>query len=106
MSGMEAGVMALNRLRIRQWMREGKPQAPVLLEYLEHPENFLWTILVGNTLANLSAVVLIVSDLHSAVGDTPWLFWICFIAVIGLIYVIGELLPKTLFRMFPNRLCL
>ena len=30
MSGMEAGVMALNRLRIRQWMREGKPQAVVV----------------------------------------------------------------------------
>ena len=56
MSGMEAGVFALSRLRIRQWMRRGKPRARVLHGYLEQPEDFLWTILVGNTLANLGVV--------------------------------------------------
>ena len=49
---MEAGVFALSRLRIRQQMRAGSGSAKVLHEYLEHPENFLWTILVGNTVAN------------------------------------------------------
>ena len=106
MSGMEAGVMALSRLRIRQWMREGKPQARILLGYLEHPENFLWTILVGNTLANFAAVVVIVTDLHAVAGESPWMFWTAFAVVIGMIYLLGELLPKTMFRMFPNRLCL
>lgn len=106
MSGMESGVMALSRLRIRQWMREGKSQAPILLGYLEHPENFLWTILVGNAVANFAAVVVIVTDLHTVAGDSPWIFWTAFGVVIGMIYVLGELLPKTLFRMFPNRLCL
>src|SRR6185436_151552 len=52
LSGMEAGVFALSRLRIRQRMREGRQSARVLYEFLEHPENFLWTILVGNTIAN------------------------------------------------------
>ncbi len=106
MSGMEAGVMALSRLRIRQWVREGRKQAPILLGYLEHPENFLWTILVGNTLSNFAAVVLMVTDLHAVAGETPLLFWPAFAVVIAMIYVLGELLPKTLFRMFPNRLCL
>ena len=106
MSGMEAGVMALSRLRIRQWVREGRRQAPVLLGYLDHPENFLWTILVGNTLSNFAAVALIVTDLHALAGESPLLFWSAFTVVIAMIYVLGELLPKTLFRMFPNRLCL
>ena len=44
---MEAGVFTLSRLRIRQQMRAGVPSARVLHAYLEHPENFLWTILVG-----------------------------------------------------------
>src|SRR5256885_16935329 len=56
MSGMEAGVFALSRLRIRQWMRAGKLRAKVLHGYLERPEDFLWTILVGNTLAHFVAV--------------------------------------------------
>ncbi len=52
LSGMEAGVFALNRLRVRRLARAGKPSAKLLHGFLEKPENFLWTILVGNTLAN------------------------------------------------------
>src|SRR5436189_6415553 len=52
LSGMEAGVFALSRIRIRQQMRAGRASARVLHGYLENPENFLWTILVGHTVAN------------------------------------------------------
>ena len=106
MSGMETGVMALSRLRIRQWLREGRSGARTLLGYLDRPENFLWTILVGNTLANFAAVALIVMDLHNAWGDRPALFWGAFLGVGAGVYLFSELLPKTLFRLFPNRLCL
>src|ERR1700721_2708986 len=51
-SGMETGVLALNRFRIRQRMRAGDRRAAVLHGFLENPENFLWTILVGNTVVN------------------------------------------------------
>jgi putative hemolysin len=51
LSGMEAGVFALNRLRVRRLARAGKPSAQMLQSFLEKPERFLWTILVGNTLA-------------------------------------------------------
>ena len=49
---METGVLALNRFRIRQRMRAGDRRAAVLHGFLENPENFLWTILVGNTVVN------------------------------------------------------
>ena len=65
MSGMEAGVQALSPLRIRQWVRAGKTGAGLLAGYLQRPENFLWTILVGNTLANFAVVALLVFDLQS-----------------------------------------
>ena len=52
LSGMEAGVFALSRLHVRRLARAGKPSAKLLHGFLEKPENFLWTILVGNTLAN------------------------------------------------------
>ena len=51
-SGMETAVLALNRFRIRQRMRAGDRSAAVLHGFLENPENFLWTILVGNTVVN------------------------------------------------------
>ncbi len=104
-SGMEAGVFALSRLRIRQLMRAGKPKARVLHGYLENPENFLWTILVGNTLANFVVVGTVVLLLHILLGGQPVLFWVTVAVAVFVFYTTCDLLPKMLFRLFPNRLC-
>src|SRR5262245_13171590 len=74
LSGFEAGVFALNRLRIRNAVRHGRRSARQLLRYLENPENFLWTIFVGNTLANVAAICLIMAHLRIWLGDHPWQF--------------------------------
>src|ERR1700722_5388603 len=100
-SGMEAGVLALSRLRIRQLMRAGDRRATVLICYLESPENFLWTILVGNTLANLVAVTLLVISLQKWLAQWPALLLVSFLVVMFFFYAFCELLPKMLFRMFP-----
>jgi CBS domain containing-hemolysin-like protein len=105
LSGMEAGVFALSRLRIRQQMRAGKPSAKVLHDYLEHPENFLWTILVGNTVANFVILGLLVAELHEALGDHRVGFVAVFSVAVFLFYTFFDLLPKMLFRTYPNRLC-
>jgi CBS domain containing-hemolysin-like protein len=106
LSGMEAGVFALSRLRIRHLMRAGNGRAAALHGYLENPENFLWTILVGNTLANLGVVSIAVMWLYHRLNPWPWLL----IPVLGmsvlLFYAALELLPKMMFRLYPNRLCL
>lgn len=104
LSGMEAGVMALSRLRIRHQARAGRKNARTLLRYLDAPENFLWTILVGNTVANFALVILLASDLHHWLGDWPWLFWPALLGVGGVLYLFGDLLAKSIFRKFPNRL--
>ncbi len=106
LSGMEAGVFALSRLRIRQQMRAGKLSAKVLHDYLENPENFLWTILVGNTVANFLILGWLVARLHEALGDNRVLFVVVFAIVVFLFYAFFDLLPKMLFRASPNRLCI
>lgn len=103
---MEVGVFSLNRFRIRQRMRAGDHRAGLLLGYLENPEHFFWTILIGNTLANFVLVVLIVLGLRQAFSDQPVLFWISFGVSAFLLYALGDLLPKLLFQRIPNRLCL
>jgi len=105
LSGMEAGVFALSRLRVRQQMRAGRPSAKVLHDYLEHPENFLWTILVGNTVANFLILGWLVANLHEALGDHRGWFLVVFSVAVFLFYTFFDLLPKMLFRMYPNRLC-
>ncbi len=106
LSGMEAGVFVLSRVRIRQQMRAGRASAKVLHDYLEHPENFLWTILVGNTVANFLILGWVVARLHEAFGGYRVWFIVVFSAVVFLFYGFFDLLPKMLFRRYPNRLCI
>ena len=106
LSGMEAGVFALSRLRVRQRARAGSGNARRLLAYMDRPEDFLWTILVGNTVANFAAVALIWQDLQSWARGREWMLWPMLLATGLAVYLVCELLPKRLFQRMPNRLCL
>jgi len=105
-SGMEAGVFALNRLRIRRLARSGKPSAKLLNSFLERPERFLWTILVGNTLANFFILGWVLATLHYWFAGQTALVGILFGIVVFGFYAVFDLLPKMLFRAHPNALCL
>src|SRR5882757_9642830 len=77
LSGMEAGVFALNRLRVRRLARAGRPSAKLLNGFLEKPEKFLWTILVGNTLANFLILGFTLAKIHEWLpGQHNWIIGI------------------------------
>lgn len=108
LSGMETGLMELSRLRVRRMTREGNVRARRLQRFLDDPEDCLWTILAGNTLANFLAVLLALLALRDmAMQDEGGvMFWVLFGAG-GMVFYTGcELLPKMLFRQFPMHLCL
>jgi putative hemolysin len=106
LSGMEAGVLALSRLQTRRQVRAGKSAARVLQQFLDNPENFLWTIVVGNTLTNFVVLGWFFSTLHGQVSlRSGWFALWLLVAVLGF-YTFFDLLPKMLFRTYPNRLCL
>jgi putative hemolysin len=106
LSGMEAGVLALSRIRIRQQMRAGNRRAEALYRYLENPESFLWTILVGNTLASFVALSSGALFLYRRFAGHPVFLLITFLTGVLLFYTLFELLPKILFRLYPNRICM
>lgn len=106
LSGMEAGVFALSQLRVRRLVRQGNTNAGLLLRYLSVPEDFLWTIFVGNTLSNFVIVSLVVYAGRDVLRAYPLLFGVAFILGLLLFYAGCELLPKMIFRLYPNRLCL
>jgi CBS domain containing-hemolysin-like protein len=106
LSGMEAGVFALNRLRVRRLARAGKPSAQILNRFLESPERFLWTILVGNTLANFLILGWLLAKLHEWFLGQPLLTTAFFAVAVFGFYTLFDLLPKMLFRAHPNSLCL
>jgi len=109
LSGMEAGVFALNRMRIRRLARSGRKSARILNHFLNKPERFLWTILVGNTLANFIILGWILAQLHEAfLGNNHATAYVVtlFAIIVFLFYSLFDLLPKMLFRAHPNSLCL
>ncbi len=108
LSGMETGIVELSRLRVRRMTREGNVRARRLQRFLDDPEDCLWTILAGNTLANFLAVLLALLGLRdmAMLDERSVGFWVLF-GIGGLVfYAICELLPKMLFRQFPVHLCL
>lgn len=106
LSGMEAGVFALNRLRIRRLARNGQRSARILNGFLDKPERFLWTILVGNTLANFLILGWLLVRLHEwFIGQTVGAVAL-FAIIVFLFYTFFDLFPKMLFRAHPNTLCL
>ena len=107
LSGMETGVFALSRLRIRRQIREGRSSAKLLHDFLENPENFLWTILVGNTVANFLILGWLVVVLHRALGtySLGW-FILAYAVLVFLFYTFFDFLPKMLYRTYPTRLCI
>jgi CBS domain containing-hemolysin-like protein len=73
---------------------------------LESPERFLWTILVGNTLANFFILGWALAKLHEWFTGQPAVTVALFAVVVFLFYAVFDLLPKMLFRAHPNSLCL
>src|SRR5580765_3188834 len=94
LSGMEAGVFALSRLRIRQQMRAGRRSAQVLHQYLEHPENFLWTILVGNTVANFLILGWLVVVFYRVLSRHWVWFVVVYVVTVFFFYTFFDFLPK------------
>lgn len=106
LSGMEAGLFALNRVRIRVQARQGRRAARMLLEHLERPESFLWTVVVGNTLANVVVLGWMFALAYRWTGGLGWTGVGLYAAGMYLFYAFFDLLPKMWFRSRPNRLCL
>ena len=106
LSGLEAGVFALSRLHVRRLARTGKPSAKLLNRFLENPEKFLWTILVGNTLANFLILGFALLKINEWFIGQHIVIALIFAIVVFLFYALFDLLPKMLFRAFPNQLCL
>lgn len=103
LSGMETGMPALNRLRLRYLVRQGRKSAQSLHQHLQQPERFLLTILVGNAVATIAVMLLAVHLLRGWLGDHRWLWVAGLLVVAFLLYALMDLLPKMLFRQIPTR---
>jgi len=100
-SGMETGVLLLNRARVRHLKERGSLGARILLDFMHRPGHLSATVLVGNTLVNSVAIVLVLRIAMRSGHLGSALFWVVLFA--GILWIFGDLISKALFRRFPNR---
>jgi len=103
-SSIETGLFSLNKIRLRHQVRRRDPRAMILQQYLDRPERLLATVLVGNNFVNVTATVLAVLALLRTWRTQPYLAMAVAVSVMTFILlVLGELTPKSLFRIHPFR---
>lgn len=103
-SGIETGLISINRLRLRHMVRHKVAGAEILQSFLQNPDRMFGTTLVGNNIVNTALSVL------AASLGTRWMGAAGSAAAgaaITLILLVGcEYFPKAWFQSFPAQRCL
>lgn len=100
-SGAEAGILSLNRVRLRHRLNAGDREAIRLNRLVARPERLLVTVLLVTNAMNICAVALTTTELVRLLGRNGYL-WSLLLCLPAYLFVF-EALPKTLFRRFPYR---
>lgn len=99
-SGAESAYTTLNKIRIKSQADEGDRRAKRALYITNHFERALTTILVGNNIVNIAAAsvaTVIATQLLSPSGmDEDTINIICTVYVTVVVFVFGEMIPKSL----------
>jgi len=100
-AGLEAGLTSVHRVRLRQRVREGLPEAVALENLLRHPGRLLTAILILNLLARIFVIAFAYGLLTGWLPLLPALALL--IALLPLLAFFLDFLPKVLFRQSPYR---
>lgn len=100
-SGIEAGLLALNPVRLRHRAKSGDGGAQRLQRMLKQPERLFITILLVTNAADISALIILTHKLVLGWGWTGYPIAVA-IALPVYLFLLG-VLPKSLFRRFPLR---
>ena len=98
-SGSETGMMAANKIKLKNLSKKSKKSAKRSLELLKKPDQLLSAILVGNNFANIlaSAIVTIIMIKYF---DSNVLLGSIILTIIILIF--SEITPKTIAAIKPE----
>jgi putative hemolysin len=106
-AGAETGLISLNRVRLRHEVERKHRRALIINGFVENTERLLGTTLLGTTLASVFVGVFASAlAVHLCGRDNVWVDLAATIVASALLLVIGEIVPKTLFRHYAHRLCM
>ena len=104
-SAAESAYTEANRLRLESAADEGRRSAATALKLYARGDAPLAPILLGNSLANISAATLAVAASLELAGGPEWV-WLAALGAFLLILFFGEVLPRTVAARNANRLAL
>jgi len=100
----ETALMSLNRYRLRHQAQAGNRSARLAEQLLARPDRLIGVILLGNTFANFAAAGLTAMVATRLWGNAG--FALATAAVSILMFIFGDLAPKTYGAIHPERLAL
>ena len=104
-SGSEMAFSSCNQLRMENLRDEGSKRAGAAVKILEHFDNALSAILVGNNLVNIGASSL-VSVLVILLTGSDRFMWVGTLVLTIVIIIFGETIPKICAKQNANRFSL
>lgn len=108
-SGSEIAYLSANRLGIEVLKNKGSKRGQILTNLYKDPKSFLSTMLVGNNIVLVLYTMLlssIISPLITMIipGSVFAVTFITTIILTIIILILGEFIPKTIFRLYANEL--
>lgn len=100
-SGIEAGVLSLDQIRLRHQVKLRNRAAIKLDRLLRKPQRLLATVLLVTNFADIAGLLLLTRQLVTSLGRSGYVIALLVAAPIYL-FLLG-VLPKSLFRRFPYR---
>lgn len=106
-SSTETAFSSLNKIRIKQYSRSSKKKlakkAKAVLKLQEDYAIFLSTVLVGNNIVNLTSASLATYLFTTGLGMGETGVLIATVVMTVLVIIFGEIIPKTLARVWPEK---
>jgi len=103
-SGSETGYMSVSRVRLLRSGRHATKRGRTLMNQMRNLEDPIMTCLIGTNLSNVLVTVTVTAVLTAALG--PRGEWVSLLVVSTVVILLGEILPKVLYREYPEAMTL
>ena len=100
-SGSETGLTTASRARLTEMARRGSSRAATVLKLTAMPERLIGALLLGNSVANITASAIATAALVKTFGDTGAVIASAVMTVLILIF--AEVMPKTYAIAYPDK---